>query len=416
MPGMLASCASSRAEAPRVTLRVLNWAPELELLLEQRIAARFEAAHPGVDVVVESVVNNFGEKLVTSIASGAPPDVFLLDSPDIPTFVDRGLVLDLAPYASRVGFLDSAVFPQTLEAFRRGPRLYAFPKDFSPMVVYTNAQVFRRFSVPLPRGDWTEQEFLAAARALTRDTDGDGQTDVYAINYPRQLYEWIPWVWSAGGDILSPDGSRTSGHLDSPATVATFAFLTSFVTTEDLSPPVQYLREGDASRSGRFGSGRQAMLLSGHWALPGLAKYAERGMLELGVAPIPHRAGVEPANVVYVSGWAVPLTARHRRLAVELAAFLSGEEAQRERARTRLGVPTLRRVAEEFAARDPSGIERAFLAQVPRARPSWGARVMDFHEIEEMSFDVMDRHLLRGEGLQAAATDVARRIDEARAR
>jgi len=46
----------------------------------------------------------------------------------------------------------------------------------------------------------------------------------------------------------------------------------------------------------------------------------------------------------------------------------------------------------------------------------WGAVVRDFHKIEEMSFDVMDRHLLRGEDLESAARDVARAIDEAMAR
>ena len=46
----------------------------------------------------------------------------------------------------------------------------------------------------------------------------------------------------------------------------------------------------------------------------------------------------------------------------------------------------------------------------------WGAIVRDFHGIEEMSFDVMDRHLLRGEELATAARDVARAIDAAMAR
>ena len=49
-------------------------------------------------------------------------------------------------------------------------------------------------------------------------------------------------------------------------------------------------------------------------------------------------------------------------------------------------------------------------------RMPWGAIVRDFHRIEEISFDVMDRHLLRGEGLATAARDVARSIDAAMAR
>ncbi len=46
----------------------------------------------------------------------------------------------------------------------------------------------------------------------------------------------------------------------------------------------------------------------------------------------------------------------------------------------------------------------------------WGAVVRDFHEVEELATEVMDRHLLQGEPLISAAQDVARRIDELRAR
>jgi hypothetical protein len=112
-----------------------------------------------------------------------------------------------------------------------------------------------------------------------------------------------------------------------------------------------------------------------------------------------------------VAGWAVPANVRHKRLAVELSAFLAGPDAQRARAETRLGIPTLKAIAEDVAAHDPTGVERAFLDQVARGRMPWGAVVMDFHRIERASFDIMDRRLLRGEDVQAAASDVARALD-----
>lgn len=412
----IAACA--RGSGGRtVTLRVLNWAPELELELEQRIVGGFEARYPHVRVIVESVVNNYGEKLAASIASGTPPDVFLLDVPDIPTFVDRGLALDLSPYLGRVGYDRAAVFPEVLEVFSRGPRVYAFPKDFTPLVIYYNRRVFERFGVAEPPADgWTWDEFLATAQALTRDTTGSGEPDVYAIDFPRALYQWVPFVWSAGGDILSPDGSRASGYLDGPATVDTFRFLTDLAVVHKVTSPVQFVAGGDVSRSGRFFSGRQAMLISGHWSMPLLLKYAARGDLSLGVAPVPHRPGSQPTTAIYVSGWAVPANVRHKRLAVELAAWLAGPEAQRVRAERRLGIPALRAIAEELAERDETGVERAFLDQVALGRMPWGAVVMDFHRIERSAFEIMDRRLLRGDDVQRAASDVARAIDRVMAR
>ena len=405
------------ADQRTVTLRVLNWATDLELSGEQRVADRFAAAHPGVRVIVESITSNYGEKLATSIASGAPPDVFLLDSPDIPAFVDRGLALDLTPYVGRVGYDTAAVFPQVMEIFRRGPQLFAFPKGFTPLVIYYNKRLFRELGVPFPPDTgWTWDGFLATARQLTRDLDGDGRVDTYALSFPRQLYEWVPFVWSAGGDILDPTGTRTVGYLDGPAAVATFEFLTGLVTTHRVAPPVQFLTAGDAMRIARFYLGRQGMLVSGHWQLPRLVDYARRGTLEIGVAPVPRRGAAPFQTALYASGWAVPANVRHRRLAIELAAFLAGPEAQRMRAAARLELPVFASVARGVAAADTSGVEAAFLSLVPSGRQPWGATVVDFFEIEDLSFDIMDRVLLRGESVADAARAVARRIDEAMAR
>lgn len=411
------TCARDRSRGGEITLRVLNWATDLEVAAEQRVADQFSSERPGVRVIVESIVTNYGEKLITAIASGVPPDVFLLDAPDIPTFVERGLVLDLTPYLSRVGYDTGAVFPEVLNVFSRGQRLYALPKGFSPLVMYYNRTLFHDLDVPTPPDEgWTWDEFLATARAVTRDMDGDGRTDIYAVNFPRRLYEWIPWVWSAGGDILSPEGTQTVGYLDSERTVETFEFLTSLITEWRVVPPIQFLREGDPMLVGRFYIGKQAMLLSGHWHLPRLLDYAAREDLDIGIAPIPRKPGAEYQTVIYASGWAVPSSVRHKRLAVELAGFLAGEEAQWMRAKSRLEISASHSVAAAVAESDTLGVERAFLRQVEYGRIPWGARVMDFHEIEEMSLDIMDSHILRGKSLQTAATDVARRIDRVIAR
>ncbi len=410
------SCSREQQDTEQITLRALNWAADLEVLAEQRIADRFADRHPGVNVIVESIVSNYGEKLATAIASGSPPDVFLLDSPDIPAFVERGLVLDLGPYAERVGYDPDQVFPEVLDVFTRDRRLFAYPKGCSPMVIYYNGALLSELGIPKPPSDgWTWEQFLETARAVTRDIDGDGSNDIYAIDFPRRLYEWIPWVWSAGGDILDPSGRRSLGYLDSEATVSTFEFLTSWVTEWEMAP-VQFLRGGDAMRVGRFYLGRQAMLHSGHWLLPRLLHYTERGDIRVGVAPIPHRSGVEPQNVLYASGWAVPTNVKHKKLAVELAAFLAGEEAQRLRAEAHLEIPAFRSLAFELAERDTLGLATVFLREITRSRTPWGAVVTDFHEIEELSFDIMDRHLLQDDDLRVAAAEVASEIDRVRSR
>ena len=410
---VMAAC--SRTPPDTVSLRVALWAGGHELEIEQRVAERYEALHPGTRVLLESAPNGYEERLLTSIAAGRPPDVYLLDSPDIPTFVDRGLAVDFAPYREALGFHPDSVFPEVLDAFRRGGAVFALPKDFTPMVLYANRGVLAAAGVD-PPADWTWDDFRHAARAVTRDIDGDGRTDVHGFDFPRNLYQWVPFVWSAGGDILAPDGGRATGFMDDAPALAAYAFLTG-LAEDGLTPGAQFVQQGDPAREARFASGGQAFLLSGHWTLPVFRDLVEAGELDLAIAPIPRRPGQARAiSVVYASGWAVPPNAANLRRAIGLAGFLASPEAQRIRARSGLAIPSRIDVATEIASADSTGVEDAFIRLVDGARVTWGAYVRDFSRIEALAVEIMDRRLLNGEDLAASATDVARRIDEVLAR
>ena len=395
------------------TLRVALWAGGHELEIEQQVADRYEALHPGVRVLLESAPNGYEERLLTSIAAGHPPDVYLLDSPDVPTFVDRGLATDLAPYQDALGFAADSIFPRVLDAFRRGPAIFALPKDFTPMVIYANRAVLAAAGVETPPlAGWTWDDFRAAAEAVTRDTDGDGRPDVFGFDFPRNLYQWVPFVWSAGGDILGPGGDTATGHMNGPAALEAYGFLTG-LAEGGLTPGAQFVQQGDPAREARFASGGQAFLLSGHWTLRVFRDLVEDGTLDLAILPIPHHPSLARAtSVLYASGWAVPPNSANLRRAIDLAGFLASPEAQRIRVRSGLAIASRRDVAAEIAAADETGVEHAFMALTEGARMTWGAYVRDFSRIEALAVEIMERRLLNGEALAESARDVARRVDE----
>ena len=442
---VLAAAACAPGESG-TTLRVALWAGGHELEIERQVADRYEALHSGVRVVLESAPNGYEERLLTSMAAGRPPDVYLMDSPDIPTFVERGLALDLAPYQEALGFRPDSVFGQVADAFRRGESMFALPKDFTPMVLYANREVLTAAGVAdllpaaaapaassptapsqavpsparppsatpspvTPPSSWTWRDFRQAAEAVVADTDADGRNDVFGFDFPRNLYQWIPFVWSAGGDILAPGGDGTAGYLDGPEALETYRFLTA-LAENGLTPGAQFVQQGDPAREARFASGGQAFLLSGHWTLPVFRDLVEAGGLDLAIVPIPHHPSRPAAtSVLYASGWAVAPNAPNLRRAIHLAGFLASPEAQRIRARSGLAIPSRTDVAAEMAAADGTGVEAAFIALVEGARMTWGARVRDFSRIEALAVEIMDRRLVRGESLAASAADVARRID-----
>ncbi|MCC6317676.1 MAG: sugar ABC transporter substrate-binding protein [Gemmatimonadaceae bacterium] len=416
---VVAACITAcRGDGSTIVLHMTSWQTPAENAIDLPAIRAFEAAHPGVRVENEPVSNQaeYREKVITSIVSGAPPDVFLMDNIDVPAFAEAQVALDLAPFAARVGIDLAAYYPNVLSIFTHAGHVQAFPKGFSPMVYYYNRALFDAAGLPYPRDGWTWEEFLATARALTRDTDGDGAVDLWGTAVLRPFYAWQAMIWSAGGDILQPDGRSASGALDGAASIAALDFLTSLVTTHAVAPRPNAFRAVTGNETRLFYSGRLALLPSGHWLIPNIRAQLANGRLQLGVVSYPRAAGARVATPLFASGWAVPRNTPHRRLAVTLAAALSGEAAQRSRLDAGLELSAMPTVQAAFAATDSSGIDAAFARQVATGRPPWGARIARFREVEALLPEILDRVIIEGRPVADVAREVARRIDQVLAR
>ncbi|HSG80670.1 MAG TPA: sugar ABC transporter substrate-binding protein [Gemmatimonadota bacterium] len=400
-------------QGERTVLRVMAWAGPEEREIEQRIIDGFLEKHPEIDIEYESISSNYRERLLTSIVAGTPPDVALLDngSYGAAPFISRGLLVNLAPYLDRIDVDTSVYYPEVLNIFRRPGGLYAFPKDFNPIVVYLNVDLFQEAGIPLPDTSWTWEDYRRIARQLTRDTDGDGRRDTYGTQVRRVFYLWQPWVWATGGDVLGPDGRRATGYLDSPETESAIRFLTDLVTVDSVVPSVDVQRLPSGIGRNFFLTGRIGMVTNGHWWLPSLRRYIEDGRVRVAIAPLPRYEDRDPITVIYAAGWAVPHNTQHKRLAVELAAHLSSADAQRQRAEYGLALPSMRRVHEEYAAADPYGLEEAFLFAARHGRMSWGSTVEEWAQVEVQMPDIFDRIIFESEPVHEVTSDIARRID-----
>ncbi len=396
-----------------VVLRVANWGGAEEVKSEQAIADEFARRHPGVVVRVESIpASNYKEKILAAIAAGSPPDVFLLDSVIMPTFINRGLLLDLMPFAKARGIDLSMYFPNVLKIGMRDSALYAFPKDSNPIAMYYNRRLFDAAGVPYPRRAWTWDDYLELAKKLTKDLDGDGRIDQFGTAFSTYLFYWQPFVWMNKGDILSPDGTRATGYLNSPATEEAIQFLIDLRVKHQVAPHAQYAAAESGGITRLFFTGRIGMVVSGHWLLTTIQEYMKRGELEVGVAPLPTPLHGEHVTVMYEAGWCVPKGTSHPELAMELAAFMGGKWAGMQRIESLIAIPAIVEVAQKQAELDPFGLEQVFLDEVPFCRQPWGTVVEQFRRVEELTKDAVDLVLYRGWDLHAMLTDAARKIDK----
>jgi len=380
--------------------------------IQERLLTPYLARHPGLQLVRHPITpgGEYRGALLTALAGDDPPDVFLLDDEDMPRVVDRGVALDLAPYLARIG-VDPARYDPTLVAvFRRGAGLYGLPRGYTPVVVAYNKDLLDRAAIPYPTDDWTWDDFFHVAKQLTRDIDGDGLVDQWGSAFDRRLALWLPWIWAGGGDVLCADGRRASGCLDSRATVEALRWYAGWVSA-GIAPRIPDARDAPGGIARLFASGRLALMTTGHWAVPGLRATVAAGRLRVGFVAIPHRAGVAPATVLYVSGYAIPALTLRRKAAVELAADLTDSAAWVARGAGGTELPAVPAAARALAAADELGWESAFLRAGLHGRPSWSARVGRWRDVADRLADLLDRIVITPADPARAAGATARELD-----
>jgi multiple sugar transport system substrate-binding protein len=409
----LAGCAGrggERGAGRRITLHVADWGGAST----DRAMARFQTAvesewrrlHPGIEIVQEHIPGSgeYVSKMLTMFVAGTEPDVLTLDASSAAAFIDNDTLRDLTPFVKADRLDLGQYYPNVLDMARREDRLYALPADFTPMMLYYNKRMFDTAGLRYPREGWTWKEFRDDCLRLTVRPAGGAHPTQYGFQAQNWMPGWITWIWQNGGDVLTPDGRRANGALDSPPTVEALRFFSGLVLQDRVAPS---LSATQAQGADPFQSGQCAMQISGHWNLVGLKASQTIRMADVGVVGLPRNR--ERVTAIYESGYAVTHGCRHPREAWEYVKFMSGPFVQRQKAELGLGISANRAVAE--ARRSSSPLEPAFLDNVRYGRVPWGARVEAYAQVEDVGQEMMDAILVGGEPVDAAAREAARRID-----
>jgi len=171
--------------------------------------------------------------------------VFHVTQANFPFYATKDVCLPIDELMKneRGAFTEADLYSQVLDGMRFKGRLFGLPSDMSPIVMLYNQDMFNECGVPYPREDWDLNQFLDVCKALTRDTNGNGEPDVYAImNFsgtgPEQFRpaynRWPAWVWMNGGDIFTPDMSRCV--LDTPEAIGGMQFFVDLSLRHHVSP------------------------------------------------------------------------------------------------------------------------------------------------------------------------------------
>lgn len=361
------------AAKPKVTLTFMYWGDiYLAPLFDSYIKA-FNSEYP--DIKVEMIhspsYNDYQTKLLTMIAAGTPPDVMMMDQTYFLFHQKRGTLLDLTPYMDRDKSLDlNEVFPEAMNTFRVNKRYYGFPKDFTTRVMYVNKSLFRKAGLSLPSVDWektwTWGEFLRAAQALTKDTNGDKKPDQWGFLAANHSTHWLNFVWQNKGELFDDDLFPTKSLVTSKATSEAFQFYADLIGKYKVSPTPDVI--SDLGETDMFMNGNIGMLTNFRARVPAFVKIKD---FEWDVVPLPRNK--QPGNVMAIVAYSVSARTKHPEEAYTLARFL-GTSIKSQELHASLGnaIPAIKSVAYSKAFINPTqppDNDEVFLTGVKYSRP-----------------------------------------------
>ena len=320
-----------------------------ELAAYQTLVDEFSLLHPDVSVALIYVAGGkeFREKLGTMFSGNVPPDVFLYNYRRLGDYAAAGAVSPLGDRLDASERLDRADFyPVTLDAFTYDGKLQCIPQNLSNPVIYYNKQLFADAGLQLPAAGWTQDDFLALAKALTRDTDGDGRIDQWGFGTEIETIRLAPFIWSVGGDFLDRQDAPTRLLLDSDAAKKAVQWFVELQTVHSVVPDIT--AETAQSSEDRFLRGEIAMLMNSRVGVPTLRTIRD---FNWDVAPLP--LGDRPASVLHSDGFCMSAkaaeNAAHSDDVWAFIEFAVSEEGQIILAGTGRTVPSMVRVAESDA-------------------------------------------------------------------
>lgn len=336
----LASTAQAQGKQLSGVVRVGSWDSGEALEPFNKAIAGFKKLYPNVEVKLEAVPDQYGTKLLAQFAAGSAPDVFQVGDGDMAKFKALGAAEPLDPFIKGADGLDMSVFFPAVAAFGLlNKETYYLTKDYSPLVLYYNADHFTEAGLKPPTADWTWKDLLDAAQTLTKDSNGNNaksdkfdasKTSRWGLQIPDSwgdslwLRGTLPIIYQNGGKMISDDGKTTQGYMNGKETVAAVQWFVDLFKKYHVAPTKAQF---DAfAGTDMFQSGLVSMLWTGRWPLKDFAKNTK---LNFGTAGLPSGEKGK-ANVLCWAGFALYSKSQNKDAAWAFLKYIAAGDGAKE--------------------------------------------------------------------------------------
>jgi sn-glycerol 3-phosphate transport system substrate-binding protein len=201
----------------------------------------FNALHPAIRV--EPVfAGNYVEamaKAMTAVLGGTPPDLAVLDTPELFSLLDQNAIMPLDDLIAQSGgkaWLDDFYSALLLNAQANG-HTYSVPWQRSTPIFYYNKDMFRKAGLDPSRPPKNWQELVDYGQKLTV-RDSSGRVSQWGVEAP--VADTSPWVFQgflieAGANFFDPNGKWVK--FNSPEAVGALQFILDLQNKYKVHPP-----------------------------------------------------------------------------------------------------------------------------------------------------------------------------------
>jgi multiple sugar transport system substrate-binding protein len=308
--------ASSTFDASAVTGSVVlsGWqASGDEGIALNKVLDAFKAKYPNIKLDYQPVATDYATAMAAKFSSGAPPDLFYVDSFVSPDWIDQGVLQELDTMAAERGFDTSQFFPGYLDAFK-GPdgKVYGFPKDGNTLGMAYNTDMLTAAGITPPT-TWDELK-TAAEKLTTADHPG--------LCLSSTLDRALAFIYQNGGSLFSDD--KTQNTVDSPEVKA--ALTTYLGWFKSGQGALAKSLKGAPDWCGKaLGLQDAAIIFEGGWVDPFMkSTYPD---VKYAWAELPK--GAEQATLGFTTSYSIGTDSKNKDAAWVLLTYLTGPEGMK---------------------------------------------------------------------------------------
>lgn len=267
--------------------------------------------------------------------------------------------MDLTPIFDRLFPDPELFFTPLLDSFRIDGRLYGIPLLFSPRIIVFNRRIFAENNVPLPRRNWSWEEFMERIWALRRKLPSEK-----VFHFIPSLFMFSTVASRFGGGILDP-AREDPVRLDSPETLRA---LDCFLELRDILGPGR--KKMPPNEVALQITTRQQL----HRHLPPGTEQ------ELAAVELPIPEGGSDVNVPGVELLCIRQECADLELARQLIQSLLSDEFQNHLGTIRSGIP-LRRSAAEQSLDPADPLDAIFLQELSKPIAMYNTCSLELYNI-----------------------------------